>query len=112
MDAPGVLMMTAKVRHEGMRVPENPRRALESPWRAQRLEALKKAHGGLVSHGVFGEVDRSAVSAGTKVVPTRILFAIKSDGTFKVRIVVRGDLMMEGEHYVETKSPMVSLAIT
>ena len=58
---------------------------------------------------MFDEVDRSAVPAGTKVVPTRMLFAIKSDGTFKVRIVVRGDLMMEGEHYVETKSSMVPL---
>ena len=43
------------------------------------------------------------------MVPTRMLFAIKSDGTFKVRIVVRGDLMMERTHYVETKPFMVSL---
>ena len=54
-------------------------------------------------------MDRSAVPTGTKVETTRVLFAIKSDGTFKVRIVVRGDLMMEGEHYVETTSSMVSL---
>ena len=54
---------------------------------------------------MFGEVDPSAVP----VVPTRVLFAIKSDGTFKVRIVVRGDLMTEGKHYGETKSCVVSL---
>ena len=58
---------------------------------------------------MFDEVDRSAVPAGTKVLPTRMLFANKSDGTFKVRIVVRDDLVMEGEHYVESESSMVSL---
>ena len=109
VDVPDVIMMAAKVRHEGVRVPENLRQALESPQRDQWLEALKKEYGGLLSRGVFDEVDRSAVPAGTKVVPTRMLFAIKSDGTFKVRIVVRGDLMTEGEHYVETKSSMVSI---
>ena len=86
---------------------QNLRQALVSPRRAQWLEALKKGYGGLVSRGLFDEVDRSAVPAGTKVVPTRMLFAIKSDGTFKVRIVVRGDPMTEGEHYAETKSSMV-----
>ena len=50
-----------------------------------------------------------AVPTGTKAVPTRMLFAIKSDGNFKVRIIVRGDLVMEGEHHVVTKSPMVPL---
>ena len=54
------------------------------------LEALKKEYGGLVTQGVFDEVDRSAVSVDAKVVPTQLLFAIKKDGTFKVRIVVRG----------------------
>ena len=62
--------------------------------------------------GVFDEVGRSDVPAGTKVVPTRLLFAIKSDGTFEVSIVMRGDLMTEGEHYVKTKSFMVSLEAT
>ena len=80
-----------------------------TPRKAQWLEALKKEYGGLVSRGIFDEVDRSAVPAGTKVVPMRLLFAIKSDGAFKVRIEVRGDLMTEGEHYVETKSSMVPL---
>ena len=56
---------------------------------------------------MFEEVDRSAVPAGTKAVPTLMLFAIKSDGTFKVRTVVRGDLMIEEVHHVETKSSMV-----
>ena len=58
---------------------------------------------------MFGEVDLSAVLAGTKAVPTRVLFAIKSDGTSEVCIVVRGDLMKEEQHYVETKSSKVSL---
>ena len=112
VDVPDVLMMAAKVRHKGMRVLENLRQALESPRRAQWLEALKKEYGGLVSRCVFDEVDRSAVPAGTKVVPTRMPFAIKSDGAFQVRIVVRGGLMTEGEHYVETKSSMLTLEAT
>ena len=58
---------------------------------------------------MFDEVDRSAVSAGSKAVPTRVLLAIKGDGAFKARIVVRGDLMTEGEHYVATKSSIVPL---
>mmetsp|Transcript_55936 Transcript_55936/g.127114 ORF Transcript_55936/g.127114 Transcript_55936/m.127114 type:complete len:106 (-) Transcript_55936:134-451(-) len=41
---------------------------MESLRRAQWLGALKREHGGLVSRGVFGEVDRSAVPVGTKVV--------------------------------------------
>ena len=41
--------------------------------------------------------------------PTQLLFNIKADGTFKCRIFVRGDLTVKGEHYLETKSPVVSL---
>ena len=45
----------------------------------------------------------------TKVVPTQLLLNIKADGTFKCRIFVRGDLSAKGEHYFETKSPIVPL---
>ena len=55
-----VLMMAAKTRLEGMRVPENLRQAMESTRGAQWLKALKREYGGIVSRGVFDEVDRSA----------------------------------------------------
>jgi len=109
VDVPDVLMMAAVVRHTGFRVPKSLAEAQRSPQWPQWLEALKKEYGGLISEGVFDEVDRSTVPEGTKVVPTQLLFNIKADGTFKCRIVVRGDLTVKGEHYLETKSPMVSL---
>ena len=98
VDIAGVLVMASRIRHEGMRVPEYLRQAMESARMAQWLEAFKKEYEGLVSRGVSDEVNRSAVPAGAKVVPTRILFAFKSDGDFKARIVVRSDLMTEEEH--------------
>ena len=109
VDVPDVLMMAAVVRHAGVRVPKSLAEAQRSPQWPQWLEALKKEYGGLISEGVFDEVDRSTVPEDTKVVPTQLLFNIKADGTFKCRIVVRGDLTVKGEHYLETKSPMVFL---
>ena len=47
--------------------------------------------------------------ASTKVVPTQVLFSIKANGTYKCRIVVRGDLTVKGDHYLETKSSMATL---
>ena len=61
---------------------------------------------------MFGEVDRSSVPEDTRVVPTQLLFNIKADGTFKCRIAVCGELTVKGEHYLETKSPVVSLETT
>ena len=109
VDVPDVLMMAAIIRHEDVRVPKSLSEAIRSPQWPQWLEALKKEYGGLLSKGVFDEVDRSDVPASSKVVPTQTIFEIKKDGRFKVRIVVRGDLMVEGEHFVDTKSSMVSL---
>jgi hypothetical protein len=109
VDVPDVLMMAAILRHDGVRVPTTIQEAQRSPQWPQWLEALKKEYGGLISQGVFDEVDRASLPSDTKVVPTQVLFNIKADGTFKVRIVVRGDLTTKGDHYLETKSSMVSL---
>ena len=110
---PDVLMRAAVARHDpastSARLPRSIREARASPQWPLWLAALKKEYGGLLAKGVFDEVDRAAVRDGVKVVPTRVLFNIKSDGTYKVRIVVRGDLTKEGEHYIATKSSMVSL---
>jgi len=106
---PDVFMMAAKIRHDRVQIPKSIWEARKTPQWPQWLAALKKEYGGLRDHGVFDEVERSSVPLGTKVVPTQLLFNIKADGTFKVRIVVRGDLTTAGEHYLETKSSMVSL---
>ena len=106
---PDTIMMAAKVRHDRVHIPKTIWEARKTPQWPQWLEALKKEYGGLRNQGVFDEVERSSVPLGTKVVPTQLLFNIKADGTFKVRIVVRGDLTTAGEHYLETKSSMVSL---
>eukprot|EP00614_Pseudopedinella_elastica_P019337 CAMPEP_0172650710 /NCGR_PEP_ID=MMETSP1068-20121228/242434_1 /TAXON_ID=35684 /ORGANISM="Pseudopedinella elastica, Strain CCMP716" /LENGTH=94 /DNA_ID=CAMNT_0013465081 /DNA_START=473 /DNA_END=757 /DNA_ORIENTATION=+ len=72
--------MAAKIRHEGMRVPENLRQAMESPRKAEWLEALMNEYRGFVSCGALDEAGRSAVPAGANVGPTRMFFAITSDG--------------------------------
>ena len=59
------------------------------------------------AHSEAPPCDQSA-NQGTHAL-SAVLFNTKSDGTYKVRIVVRGDLTKEGEHYIATKSSMVSL---
>ena len=61
---------------------------------------------------MLDEVGRSTAPEDTKVVPTQLLSNIKADCTFKCRTSVRGDLIVKGEHYLEIKSPMVSLETT
>ena len=61
VDVQGVLMMAAVVRHAGVRVPKSLAEAQRPPKWPQWLEALKKEYGGLISEGVFDEVDRSTV---------------------------------------------------
>ena len=109
--------MMAVIRHTGVRVPKSlaPKSLAEAGRSAQWpqwLEALKKECGDFLSQGVFDEVDRGAVLVATMVVPTQLLLNTRADGTFKFRIVVRGDLAVRGEHYLGTRSPMVSLDTT
>jgi len=103
------IVMAAAVKALGIKIPRSLKEAQRSPQWPQWLAALEKEYGGLISEGVFKEVDRSSVPTDNKVVPTQLLFSIKSDGTFKCRIVVRGDLTTKGKHYLETKSSMASI---
>jgi len=58
-------------------------------WRA----AIEKEIGGLIGTPVWEEVDRSTMPEGLKPAKSQLLFSIKEDGTFKVRFVLRGDLL-------------------
>jgi len=71
-------------------------------------EAIMKEIGGLIAMGVWKEIPRSELQAGTKVLPGRMVLEIKTkDGKFdkcKARYVSRGDLSNRGEHYYESAS--------
>ena len=108
---PDTIIRAAVRRHDTgrMRIPRSIAEAQHSPEWKLWLAALQAEYGGLVKEGVFDEVDESTVPASTKVVPTQVLFSIKANGTYKCRIVVRGDLTVKGDHYLETKSSMATL---
>ena len=97
---PNSFVKAAVQRHEHVRVPRSIDEARRSDQWDLWLAALKKEYGGLLSEGVFDEVDATAVPASTKVVPTQVIFEVKRNGTYKCRIVVRGDLTVQGVHYL------------
>ena len=41
-------------------------------------------------------------------IPTQILWTVKLNGEFKVRLVVRGDQEVQGVHFLQSKSSMAS----
>jgi hypothetical protein len=77
-------------------------------WRA----AIEKEVGGLVGTPVWEEVDRSTMPAGLQTAKSQLIFLIKEDGTFKVRFVLRGDLLEKGVHYLEGASSMCAVEST
>jgi hypothetical protein len=90
-----------------VRIPKNLAEAQKNPEWPQWKAAIEKEIGGLINLGVYTQIDRGL--ATTKVVPTQMPFDFKLDGRFKCRFVVRGDLTTKGEHYLETRSSMVSM---
>ena len=105
VDVPDMLVRAAVTRN--IRIPRNLADAQASPEWPRWKAAIEKEIGGLIRLGVYNEVNRN--DATTKVVPTQMIFDIKLDGSFKCRFVVRGDLTTKGEHYLETRSSMVSM---
>ena len=69
VDVPGVLVMAAVVRHDGVGVPNLFAKAQRPPQWPQWPEVPKKEYGVLISEGMFGEVNHSTVPEDTKVVP-------------------------------------------
>ena len=105
VDVPDMLVRAAVTRN--IRIPRNLADAQASPEWPRWKAAIEKEIGGLIRLGVYNEVNRN--DATTKAVPTQMIFDIKLDGSFKCRFVVRGDLTTKGEHYLETRSSMVSM---
>ena len=95
-----------------IKIPKSLHEAMKSPERLLWLEALRKELSGHVESGVWTEVDKSSMPEGVTAAPLMYVFGIKADGTFKVRLVVRGDLTVQGIHYIEGKSAMASIEAT
>ncbi len=107
---PESIMRAAVLSHSvNGRLPQSLKQAVASREWPEWRWALQKELGGLVGDGVWDEVDRSAMPAGVRAVPTQLLFTVKKDGTPKIRFVVRGDLTEKGMHYLEGKSSMASM---
>ena len=84
-------------------------RSAEWPqWR----EALRTELGGIIDAGVWDEVPSSVMPTGVTAAPLMYIFSIKADGTFKVRLVVRGDMTEKGVHFLDTKSSMAAVEST
>ena len=89
--------------------PKNMNQAITGPDQDLWVAAILNEITGLKKKVVWEEVLRSEVPAGASVVPSQLIFSVKSDGTRKCRWVARGDLMKEGEHYIASKSSMASI---
>ena len=79
-----------------------------SQW-PQWLEAIEKEMNGMKDNEVYEEVLKSSMPDGVSALPLMWVFNVKNDGTFKARLVVRGDLSIEGIHYLENASCMASM---
>jgi len=94
------------LRHHGLVIPKSVFQIIDSAeWRKSFL----KEWNGLVDKEVFVSTPRTAMPPDTTPIPLMICFDIKSDGTYKTRIVLRGDLTQQGIHFLEGKSSMASI---
>jgi hypothetical protein len=107
IDVPDIIMMAAVVTN-GIRLPRNMAEAQASPQWLQWKVALEKELNGLRQEGVYTEVARRELPAGVTPIPTQILWTVKLNGEFKVRLVVRGDQEVQGVHFLQSKSSMAS----
>jgi hypothetical protein len=101
--------MTEASQQPFMPTPKSLEQALAAPDRELWIVAILKEIGGLKRKEVWKEVPRSEIPTGVSVVPSQLIFSVKSDGTRKCRWVARGDLMKEGEHYITGKSSMAAI---
>eukprot|EP00396_MALV-II-16_sp_LP-1_P000357 gene357-90_t len=80
-------------------------------WRA--ADGLEKRQ--LEEKGCWTVVDRKEVPAGTKIIPSCMLYNRKRCGRYKARIVARGDMQevandIDSDKYFDTYSPTVSFS--
>ena len=92
---------------EGYLIPKTHAQAMRTPeaeqWRAAELKELHAMR----DLKVFEEVD--FLPEGAKALPLMILYDVKSDLRFKVRMVARGDLQ-DPDTYFESYSPVVRIS--
>ena len=89
------------------------REAMQSPDWPQWLESIKKEIEGLEKRGVWDKIHRSQVPKGHSVLPSHLVFKVKyhADGSFdkfKSRLVCGGHRAIEGVHYYNSSSHMVT----
>lgn len=88
------------------------REALTGNHSPEFFKAMDSEIASLESMGTWEITERSNLTPGTKVIPGTWAFRIKRfpDGRlnkFKSRFCVRGDMMLKGEHYEDSYSPVV-----
>ena len=89
--------------------PATMKQAMESEHKEDWAAALKEEHNSIARAGTFELVDRPK---GKKVLRSKYVLKIKrnQDGTvnkFKVRLVMLGNMQVEGEDYTETFAPVM-----
>ena len=89
----------------GPGVPNSYQEAIRAPDARRWREAIQEEVQALLEHNTWEVVD--APPAGTNIAGTRWVFARKSDGRYKARLVVKGFTQRYGVDYFETYAGVV-----
>ncbi|CCO33001.1 Retrovirus-related Pol polyprotein from transposon TNT 1-94 Includes: RecName: Full=Protease [Rhizoctonia solani AG-1 IB] len=104
--APRVAAFTT--RSDAAVVPRSYREAIEGPDAHLWMAAIIKEFGTLLAKGTFVYV--SILPPGCKALKGMLVFAIKVNGTYKARLVIKGCAQRLGRDYNETFSPVARSA--
>ncbi|MEO0854311.1 MAG: reverse transcriptase domain-containing protein, partial [Cyanobacteria bacterium J06648_11] len=88
----------------GILIPRSHAQAMRSPECEEWLKAEQKEIDAMRTYEVFEQVDY--LPKGTRPLHFMVLYTVKDDGRFKVRMVARGDRQTE-DTYDNTHSPVV-----
>ena len=90
-------------------------RIKDSKTRSMTLAAMKDESANMWRKGVFAYVDEDSIEKGTEI--CKLTWALRAkprkDGSLlkvKARLCLRGDLMKRGIHYLDSYSPVMSMA--
>eukprot|EP00903_Cladosiphon_okamuranus_P017600 g16211.t1 len=87
-------------------LPDTFKEAKASSHSAQWIAAMNKELASLKANNVYDLIPRTAVPAGYKVIGSRWVFKVKSDYTFKARVVCQGYAQRPGIDCGATFAPM------